>query len=79
MNFLHLMNQKTFRITNEQLKALESATCYAIGTPRAQVTQLTKVDMVNGTAILVQGKAHFDAVKLASNGRWYLTGNYTFA
>lgn len=79
MNFLHLMNQKRFQITNAQLTELEKTTCYAVGTPNVQVTQLTKVDMVNGKAIMVVGKAHYEAVRRATTGRWYLTGEYTFA
>ena len=79
MNFLHLMNSKRLQITNAQLTQLEKATAYAINAPKVQVTQLTEVDMANGRAICVVGKARYEAVKLASNGRWYLTGDYTFA
>lgn len=79
MNFLHLMNTKRFHITNDQLKQLEKATMAVVKAPKVSVLQLTNVDMNKGTAICIIGNARYNAVKLASNGRWYLTGEYTFA
>lgn len=79
MNFLNLMNSKRFQITNAQLTQLEKATCAIVKTPKVSVLQLNNVDMAQGRAICVIGNARYNAVKLASNGRWYLTGEYTFA
>jgi hypothetical protein len=78
MNFLHLMNQKRFQITNAQLTSLENATKAVINETRVNALRLSDVKP-EGRAIMVVGKAKYNAVRLASNGRWYLTGDYTYA
>lgn len=77
MNFLNLMNKKAFRVTAAQLVALESATKSLIGEVRVNSLRLSDVKP-EGTATLVMGKAKYAAYKLVSNGRWYLSGDYSY-
>lgn len=78
MNFLNLMNQKRFSPTAAQMRELESTTKAVIGEVRCNALRLSNVDSAKGTARLVHNGVGYMAVRLASNSRWYLTGDYTY-
>jgi len=73
------MNTKRFRITLDQLKGLETMTRKIAGVSHLSVFGLTNVNTNTGLATFVSGGYANQAARLLSNGRWYLTGDYTFA
>jgi len=79
MRFVSLMNTRRFSPTLEQLNQLTSTTKSIIGVERVSALLLTEVQPNAGLAILIHNGMRYDAAKLLSNGRWYLTGDYTFA
>jgi len=78
INFTSLMNSRRFHPTNAQMKALEDATKDIVGETRISFFVLTEVQPNIGMAVFVKDGLRYKAARLESNGRWYLTGNYTF-
>lgn len=78
MNFTHLMNKNTFRPTAAQMSELEAMTKAITGDVRVNALRLSDVNVAAGTAVLVVGVYQYQAFKLRSNGRWYLSGDYSY-
>jgi hypothetical protein len=78
INFTSLMNSRRFHPTNTQMKALEDNTKAIIGETRISHFALTEVKHEIGMAVFVKDGVRYKAARLESNGRWYLTGDYTF-
>lgn len=76
--FISLMNTSKFQITALQLRLLEATTRSIIGCDRVSVFALKDVNETTGLAKFVVDGIEYQAARLRSNGRWYLTGDYTF-
>jgi hypothetical protein len=77
--FVSLMNTRRFQITAAQLKQLRQTTMDVVGAERVSFFLLTDANVNTGLAKFVKDGCVYQAARLLSNGRWYLTGDYTFA
>lgn len=77
--FVSLMNSKRFHITAAQLAELETYTKKVLGMSRVSFFLLSDIQDNIGMAKVVKDGLVHDAARLASNNRWYLTGDYTVA
>jgi hypothetical protein len=78
MRFVSLMNTMRFRPTLAQLTALEESTKAVTGETRVSAFAITEVQHAAGLAVFIKDGYRYLAVRLLSNRRWYLTGEYSY-
>lgn len=74
--FVSLMNTRRFSPTLDQLKRLEGLTKHIYGNTSLSIFSLVDVNTNTGLAKFNSMGYSYQAARLLSNGRWYLTGDY---